>query len=97
MRKLLARLRPALEAHGDWPTVNALTRRVLAEGSAARRIRHVAQEEDLLACVDVLIAETRGGRRDRRTPPRGRSQTLPSTTDRAPASTASGAPEAIAR
>ncbi|MFJ2237944.1 glutamate--cysteine ligase [Streptomyces sp. NPDC087859] len=97
VRKLLARLRPALEAHGDWQTVNALTRRVLAEGSAARRIRHVAQEEDLLACVDVLIAETRGERRDRRTPPRGRRKTLPATTGPAVASTVSGAPEVIAR
>ncbi|MEU5893985.1 glutamate--cysteine ligase [Streptomyces sp. NPDC047461] len=96
VRKLLARLRPALEAHGDWQTVHALTRKVLAEGSAARRIRHVAQEEDLLACVDALIAETRGERRDRRTSPPGRSKTLPSTTGPAVASTGSGAPEAIA-
>ncbi|MFD3843940.1 glutamate--cysteine ligase [Streptomyces sp. NPDC058642] len=96
VRKLLARLRPALEAHGDWQTVNALTRRALAEGSAARRIRHMAQEEDLLACVDVLIAETRGERRGRRTSPPGRRKTLPSTGPSV-ASTASGAPEAIAR
>jgi carboxylate-amine ligase len=96
VRKLLARLRPALEAHGDWQSVDALTRRVLAEGSAARRIRRVAQEEDLLACVDVLIAETRGERRDRRTAPPGRRKTLPSTTGPAVASTASGAPKAVA-
>ncbi|MDQ0604671.1 carboxylate-amine ligase [Streptomyces canus] len=97
VRKLLARLRPALEAHGDWQTVDALTRRALSEGSAARRIRRVAQEEDLLACVDVLIAETRGERRDRRTSPPGRRKTRPSTTGPTVASTASGAPEAIAR
>ncbi|MER6186653.1 glutamate--cysteine ligase [Streptomyces sp. NPDC001652] len=96
VRKLLARLRPALEAHGDWQTVDALTRRALAVGSAARRIRRTAQEEDLLACVDVLIAETRGERRDRRTSPPGRRKTLPSTTGPAVASTASGAPEAVA-
>ncbi|MFF1299523.1 MULTISPECIES: glutamate--cysteine ligase [unclassified Streptomyces] len=96
VRKLLARLRPALEAHGDWQTVDALTRRTLAEGSAARRIRRTAQEEDLLACVDVLIAETRGEHRDRRTSSPGRRKTLPSTTGPAVASTASGAPEAIA-
>jgi carboxylate-amine ligase len=96
VRRLLARLRPALEAHGDWQTVDALTRRALAEGSAARRIRRMAQEEDLLACVDVLIAETRGERRDRRPSPPGRRKTLPSTTGPAVASTASGAPEAVA-
>ncbi|WP_327714615.1 glutamate--cysteine ligase [Streptomyces sp. NBC_00490] len=97
VRKLLDRLRPALEAHDDWQTVYALTRRVLAEGSAARRIRRVAQEEDLLACVDVLIAETRGERRDRRPSSPGRRKTLPSATGPAVASTASGAPKAVAR
>lgn len=62
LRKLLVRLRPALEAHGDWDTVRSLARAALAEGSAARRMRRTAQDEDLLACVDMLIAETRGER-----------------------------------
>lgn len=62
---LLARLRPALEAHGDWQTVRDLTAAALAEGSAAERIRRKAREEDLLACADLLIAETRGERRRR--------------------------------
>ncbi|MGW0877330.1 carboxylate-amine ligase [Streptomyces sp. NPDC002740] len=62
VRRLLARLRPALEAHGDWETVRALAEEALADGSAARRMRHSAEEEDLLACVDMLIAETRGER-----------------------------------
>ncbi|WTW14590.1 glutamate--cysteine ligase [Streptomyces sp. NBC_00019] len=97
VRKLVTRLRPALEAHGDWQTVDALTRWALAEGSAARRIRHVAQEEDLLACVDVLIAETRGERRDRRTSAHSRKKTMHPTTGPAGASTTSGAPESIAR
>ncbi|MFJ1970222.1 glutamate--cysteine ligase [Streptomyces sp. NPDC087903] len=61
--RLLARLRPALEAHGDWQTVHALTEAALADGSAARRMRRTAHDEDLLACVDMLIAETRGERR----------------------------------
>lgn len=69
VRKLLARLRPALEAHGDWDTVRELTEAVLAEGSAAQRMRRAAQEEDLLACVDMLIAETRGERGQRRSAP----------------------------
>ncbi|MFF7281307.1 glutamate--cysteine ligase [Streptomyces griseorubiginosus] len=66
VRALLARLRPALEAHGDWETVRDLTEAALAEGSAAERMRRKAREEDLLACTDLLIAETRGERRHRR-------------------------------
>ncbi|MEU0409012.1 glutamate--cysteine ligase [Streptomyces griseorubiginosus] len=66
VRALLARLRPALEAHGDWETVTDLTEAALAEGSAAERMRRTAREEDLLACTDLLIAETRGERRHRR-------------------------------
>ncbi|MGW0578932.1 carboxylate-amine ligase [Streptomyces sp. NPDC002920] len=62
VRKLLARMRPALEAHGDWETVRTLAGAALADGSAAQRLRRIAQEEDLLACVDMLIAETRGER-----------------------------------
>ncbi|MFF1445148.1 glutamate--cysteine ligase [Streptomyces sp. NPDC058295] len=62
VRTLLTRLRPALEAHGDWETVRSLAEEALADGSAARRMRRVAEEEDLLACVDMLIAETRGER-----------------------------------
>ncbi|MGW2830163.1 carboxylate-amine ligase [Streptomyces sp. NPDC001286] len=95
VRKLLARLRPALEARGDWQTVSALAASALAEGDAARRIRRTAQEEDLLACTDMLIAETRGERRDRRrTPPGGKRIpfSLPG-----PAGSASGAPEAVGR
>jgi carboxylate-amine ligase len=62
LRKLLVRLRPALEVHGDWETVRTLAHQALAEGSAARRIRRAAADEDLLACVDMLVAETRGER-----------------------------------
>ncbi|MFI6559646.1 glutamate--cysteine ligase [Streptomyces sp. NPDC050534] len=62
VRKLLTRLRPALEGQGDWQTVRALAEATLADGSAAHRMRRVAQREDLLRCVDMLIAETRGGR-----------------------------------
>ncbi|MFI7504775.1 glutamate--cysteine ligase [Streptomyces sp. NPDC049687] len=77
VRKLLARLRPALEAHGDWQTVRALAEAALADGSAARRMRRIAQEEDLLACVDMLIAETRGERAHRAATAAGR-QDVPS-------------------
>lgn len=66
VRSLLRRLRPALETHGDWDTVRELTEEALADGSAAQRIRRAAQKEDLLGCVDMLIAETRGERGHRR-------------------------------
>ncbi|MFF8941584.1 YbdK family carboxylate-amine ligase [Streptomyces sp. NPDC014864] len=57
---MLARLRPALEASGDWETVHELLDRALAEGSAAHRLRRAAEADDLLASVDLMVAETRG-------------------------------------
>ncbi|WP_459739753.1 carboxylate-amine ligase [Streptomyces sp. E-15] len=60
VRGLLDRVRPALEAAGDWHTVRDLAERALADGSAARRMRRTATAEDLLACTDLAIAETRG-------------------------------------
>lgn len=68
VRALLARVRPALEAAGDWQTVQALTEKALADGSAAHRMRRTAAEADLLACTDLLIAETRGDSVRRRRP-----------------------------
>lgn len=95
LRKLLVRLRPALEAHGDWHTVRELAEAVLVDGSAARRIRRTAQEEDLLGCVDLLIAETRGERAHRRSTPPGRGL-APAVAARGPHSSAgSGTPEAV--
>ncbi|MFV0131325.1 glutamate--cysteine ligase [Streptomyces sp. HMX112] len=61
VRDMVRHLRPALEACGDWQTVSDLAERALADGSAAHRLRRVAHEEDLLACVDLITAETRGG------------------------------------
>ncbi|WEH13711.1 YbdK family carboxylate-amine ligase [Streptomyces sp. VNUA24] len=65
LRGMLHRLRPALEAAGDWDTVPALLEEALARGSAAHRLRRVAAERGLPACVATLVAETRGehGRR----------------------------------
>ncbi|MDX2759874.1 carboxylate-amine ligase [Streptomyces europaeiscabiei] len=63
LRSMLRRLRPTLEAFGDWDTARALTDEALARGSAAHRLRGVAEEEGLLACVETMAAETRGGRR----------------------------------
>ncbi|MFF4085351.1 glutamate--cysteine ligase [Streptomyces nigra] len=76
VRKLLLRLRPALEAHGDWGTVRELAEETLAEGSTARRMRRTARREDLLGCVDMLIAETRGERGGRRPARAGLSRTV---------------------
>ncbi|SFY49707.1 carboxylate-amine ligase [Streptomyces sp. F-1] len=60
LRDMTARLRPALEASGDWENVHELLGRALADGSAAHRLRQAAGRDDLLASVDLLIAETRG-------------------------------------
>ncbi|MFF6982007.1 glutamate--cysteine ligase [Streptomyces sp. NPDC008343] len=92
VRKLLVRLRPALEAHGDWHTVRELTESALANGSAARRMRRAAQDEDLLACVDMLIAETRGEHGRRRPPLPDRSPARAVVQDGSPSSVVPGGP-----
>ncbi|CAM5339708.1 carboxylate-amine ligase [Streptomyces aurantiogriseus] len=97
VRKLLLRLRPALEAHGDWQTVRTLAKAALIDGSAARRMRRIAHEEDLLACVDMLIAETRGERRHRGSAAAGRRNVPSSGAGGAGRSVGPGAPEAIGR
>ncbi|MEU0056101.1 glutamate--cysteine ligase [Streptomyces sp. NPDC006334] len=81
LRAMVARLRPALEASGDRSIVEALLEETLAAGSAADRLRHAAQTEDLLASIDLMVAETRGTRATPR-PPRA---TRPSRPTRAPA------------
>ncbi|WP_306329539.1 carboxylate-amine ligase [Streptomyces venezuelae] len=60
VRGVLRRLRPTLEAHGDWDLVHDLADEALARGSAAHRLRRAASEDDLLSAVDMLLAETRG-------------------------------------
>ncbi|QIJ66017.1 glutamate--cysteine ligase [Streptomyces sp. JB150] len=69
LRRMRDHLRPALEASGDWDTVHALLEEALAEGSAAHRMRSAAAAEDLLAGVDLMVDETRGGRAGRRVAP----------------------------
>lgn len=91
VRALLARLRPALEAHGDWQTVRDLAEAALADGSAAERMRRTAREEDLLSCTDLLIAETRGERRPRRPAHVSRRSVARSVAG----ATGSGAPEVL--
>jgi carboxylate-amine ligase len=60
LRDMLARLRPALEASGDWDTVSLLLERSLSDGSAAHRLRRAAGRQGLLAAVGLMAAETRG-------------------------------------
>lgn len=62
LRGMLHRLRPALEASGDFATVRTLLEEALATGSAAHRLRRAARDEDLLAGIDMLVAETHGDR-----------------------------------
>ncbi|WP_369276050.1 glutamate--cysteine ligase [Streptomyces sp. R11] len=95
VRKLLVRLRPALEAHGDWHTVRELTEEALANGSAARRMRRAAQDEDLLGCVDMLIAETRGEHGRRRSPSFDRSLARAVVLGGPPSSVVPGSPDGI--
>ncbi|MER7519662.1 glutamate--cysteine ligase [Streptomyces sp. NPDC126499] len=60
VRGMLRRLRPTLEEYGDWEAVTSLTEEALARGSAAHRLRTKAAEEDLLAALDDVLAQTRG-------------------------------------
>ncbi|WP_263986317.1 glutamate--cysteine ligase [Streptomyces sp. NK15101] len=60
VRAMLRHLRPTLEAYGDWEAVRTLAEEALARGSAAHRLRRAASEADLLAAVDLFLAETRG-------------------------------------
>lgn len=86
LRGMAERLRPALEASGDRDTVSDLLEDALAAGSAAHRLRRVAEADGLLAGVDLLVAETRGerGRRRRPTPAAGGpvATTVATTTER---------------
>ncbi|MEU0674740.1 YbdK family carboxylate-amine ligase [Streptomyces sp. NPDC006172] len=98
LRAMAARLRPALEASGDLSVVEALLEEELAAGSAADRLRHAAQTEDLLASIDLMVAETRGTRATPRPPrpPRPSRPTRAATRHahpHAPAAAPAGTPE----
>ncbi|MEV5440047.1 YbdK family carboxylate-amine ligase [Streptomyces sp. NPDC052682] len=77
LRRMRDRLRPALEASGDWDTVHTLLEEALAAGSAAHRLRRVAAADGLLAGVDLLVDETRGGRAGQRPAPVTRRPVTP--------------------
>ena len=59
IRQLVADLRPALEAAGDWELVGRLVRAALAQGSSAARQRVARATGGLRNVVDMLLAETR--------------------------------------
>ena len=62
IEKLLGRLRPALEAGGDWEEVSRLVRRTLEGGNSAARQRRVLERTgSLTAVVDALLEETAAG------------------------------------
>ncbi|MFJ7044382.1 glutamate--cysteine ligase [Streptomyces sp. NPDC101112] len=95
LRGMLRRLRPALEACGDWDTVRMLMTETLARGSAAHRLRRIAEVHGLRAAVETVVAETRGdrARRPAPTPVRRPVAAAATTTVRGPMT--SGPVEAI--
>lgn len=62
IENLLALTRPALEEHGDWEEVSALTYETLEKGNGARRQREAFECGGRLKdVVDVLVEETARG------------------------------------
>jgi len=62
IEKLLATLRPALEAYASWDEIKSLTRDTLARGNGATRQRaDYARSDNREDVVDQLIAETAQG------------------------------------
>jgi hypothetical protein len=59
MQDFLAKLRPALEAEGDWQEVAAAVKNVIRGGNGAHRQRQwLAQTGDLSCVMDHLIEAT---------------------------------------
>jgi carboxylate-amine ligase len=62
VERLVADLRPHLEALGDWDQVYDLSLQALSRGSAAARQRRaLARRGRLSDVVDLVVADTRGG------------------------------------
>ncbi|MFC4591795.1 carboxylate--amine ligase/circularly permuted type 2 ATP-grasp protein [Sphaerisporangium corydalis] len=60
VRRMLAGLRPQLDATGDWDLVTTLAEEALAKGSSAARQRRVLERGGTMSdIVDLLVAETR--------------------------------------
>jgi glutamate---cysteine ligase / carboxylate-amine ligase len=60
--RLVADLRPHLEATGDWAQVSELATQVVSQGSAAARQRRALTRRGRLSdVVDLVVQETRGG------------------------------------
>jgi carboxylate-amine ligase len=61
VQRLVAELRPHLEAEGDWDQVTELAGQVLGRGSsAARQRRALVRRGRLSDVVDLVLADTRG-------------------------------------
>ncbi|MEE6257205.1 carboxylate-amine ligase [Plantactinospora sonchi] len=61
LRRLVSRLRPALERHGDLAVVTALLSRLQAHGTGAARQRAAyARRQDLADVLEDLMRQTRG-------------------------------------
>ncbi|MBW4538588.1 MAG: carboxylate-amine ligase [Myxacorys chilensis ATA2-1-KO14] len=62
IEKLLAFVRPSLEAHGDWDEVSSIVRKTMQQGNGARRQREVYKRTGRLEdVVDFIVAQTREG------------------------------------
>ncbi|MGI9105245.1 MAG: carboxylate-amine ligase [Pyrinomonadaceae bacterium] len=62
VEQLLAHLRPALEASGDWEEISTLVRYTLARGNGAMRQRAAfARADSFEDVVDLIVAETARG------------------------------------
>ncbi|HEX9030743.1 MAG TPA: glutamate--cysteine ligase [Streptosporangiaceae bacterium] len=59
VRRMLAELRPVLEAVGDWEIVRDLAESALIRGSSAARQRAAHASGGMRKVIDTLIAETR--------------------------------------
>jgi carboxylate-amine ligase len=60
LRRLLDRITPALERHGDLATITALLGQLRAHGTGAARQRAVASRDGFKAVIPYLIEATRG-------------------------------------
>ncbi|MBE9076396.1 carboxylate-amine ligase [Romeria aff. gracilis LEGE 07310] len=69
VQKLLVKVRPALEQHGDWEEVSSLVKRTIRQGNAAQRQRQTYEKTGShAAVVDSLIRETAAGVTDKLNP-----------------------------
>jgi glutamate---cysteine ligase / carboxylate-amine ligase len=68
LRGIALELRPELEMHGDWETVQTLCNAAIERGSSAARQREALRLGGIAAVVDSILAETRGEAREEAAP-----------------------------